>query len=141
MEYRKTDKGYFVRIMRGEEIIETLGMFAAREGITTALFHAIGAVTEVELGFYSLGKKEYHWKTFQDEFEILSATGNITLLEGKPFIHLHAVIGDAQFNAYGGHVKRGIAGATCEVVLMPHDTKLERTFDSDIGLNLWKCSE
>jgi hypothetical protein len=97
----------------------------------------IGAVSDIELGFYDINSKEYIWKKFSGDHEIVSAIGNITLLGKNPFLHLHAVIADKEF-PYGGHVKRAIAGAIAEIIVHAGELPLYRAMDSDIGLNLWK---
>ncbi len=137
MRTRKTENGYLLKLSTGEELVAGLIEFCISNHIVAGSFTAIGATTKTMLGFYSLEKKEYHWKEFSGEFEITGGVGNISFFEGKPVIHMHTSIADEVFNAFGGHVKSLVVGATCEVVLTTYAEPLERKLDAQVGLNLW----
>ncbi len=137
MKARKIKNGYLIRFFRGEELVSSLKNFSIQNDVRAGTFTVIGATTKIELGFYSLGHKEYSWKLFEGEFEVTGAGGNIGMFQEEVVIHLHATIADINFNAYGGHVRSMVVGATCEVVITIFDEMIERKFDEDIGLNLW----
>lgn len=137
MKSQKTAQGYLLSIEPGEDIIATLNVFAVEEKIPAGTFSAIGAVLGVELGYYELSEKQYHWKVFEGTIEIVSATGNIAWLDGSPIVHMHGVFSGTDFIAFGGHVRRAVVSAACEVVLVVHDDKLIRSHDDVTGLNLW----
>lgn len=139
MKSRTTVIGYLLSIEPGEEIIEILITFARQKNITAGTFTAIGAVSAVELGYYELLEKQYHWKQFDGTIEIASAMGNIAWLHEDPIVHMHGVFSGADFNAFAGHVKSAIVSAACEIVLTTHADKLERKFNEYTGLNLWDC--
>lgn len=139
MKYQRLDGNIWaIRLWRGEEVISSILKFAKEERVVSAHTYAIGAVSDAELGFYDLPKKEYFWKTFEGDHELVSATGNIALLDGEPFLHLHAVIADRDYRTFGGHLKRALAGATTEIVVRVGELPLHRAMDEDTGLNLWK---
>jgi predicted DNA-binding protein with PD1-like motif len=125
-----------MRLERGEELITAL-VDLTHGSERTFSFTVIGATTDVELGFYHLEKKEYSWKRFVGEFEVVGGVGNSALFGNEPFVHLHATIADEDFRAYGGHVRKLIVGATCEVSVVFHEEPLRRERDEEIGLNLW----
>lgn len=144
MQFTKKENGvHLVRFITGEEVYQGITDYAATNGITNALVHAIGALSDAELGFYHIETKSYTWKTFSGDYELVSGTGNITLLEGNPFLHIHVVLGDAEFHAHGGHLKKGFAGATCEVVIqeISGGEPIARKMDDEIGLKLWNLEE
>ena len=58
--------------------------------------------------------------------------------DGKPFVHLHAVVSDRQCVTHGGHLFRATTGATLEFVLLVGEAPIERTLDEATGLNLWR---
>lgn len=135
----KTSKnGVLIRLEMGEELISRLIEIFSQEKGMTGSFSVIGATTEIELGFYSLTKKEYHWQTFTGEYEITGGIGNVSYFEDTPVVHLHTTIADDAFNAFGGHVRKLVVGATCEISLVFHEHLLEREAVPEIGLNLWK---
>lgn len=139
MQYTKLQSGYMVRISKGEDISQSLLQVAKKENIQSGFFQAIGGVSELTLGYYDLEKKEYLWKEFTPEFEIVSLTGNISLVDGQQFLHMHGVFSDSNFSCIGGHVKEGKAGATVEVYITPFEKPITRVMDQGIGLKLLQC--
>lgn len=136
MQSKGVQKGYLVRLDRGEEILETLTDFCNNTGIKTGWISALGSVQEAELSFFDLGKKEYVSKEFKGMHEIASLTGNISKKEGEIHIHAHAVLGDTDMKSHAGHVMRAVVGATCEVFIVIFEGKVLRTYDENTGLYL-----
>ena len=110
MEYKKTKFGYLVRLLRGEEVISSLTSLAEKEKIQSGFLFGLGAVANPKLGYYDMKTKEYQSETFEGEFEIVNLTGNISQLDGKPFIHAHMTISDEECRAFGGHLCRSDRG-------------------------------
>ena len=136
MTFRKTEKGYIVRIFKGEKIFEALLEFCEKENIEGAYFHGLGAVSEAEFGYYDLSKKEYVLTKYSDMMEVVSMTGNVALFDGKPMLHIHAVFSDTENRTLGGHVKEATVGVTIEVHITDCKERFERMYDEKIGLNL-----
>ena len=137
MQVRKNEYGYIVRFEAGEEMIALLKKFCKENDFRAAAFTAIGATTKIELGFYELSSKRYHWKEFSGEYEVTGGVGNISIFENDIVIHMHTSIADITYRAYGGHVRSLVVGATLEVVLTRFGDAIERKSDEKIGLNLW----
>ena len=93
MKYKKIKDRYFIKFKKGDKVIGPLTAFLVRNKISLAYFHGLGALLEVEIGFYSLKQKKYHFKKYKD-IEAVCILGNATLLKGKPFIHSHIIISD-----------------------------------------------
>lgn len=138
MTTKKTDKGYIIRLFKGEEMLSSLVSFCKERQIHSGIFHAIGAALSVEIGIYQLDKKEYIFRKFGEPLEIVGITGNVALLHGEPYIHAHGVFSDREMKTVGGHVKEITVGATCEVYLTDYGIDAEREMDEEIGLNLLK---
>jgi predicted DNA-binding protein with PD1-like motif len=68
--------------------------------------------------------------------ELVGMTGNISLVDGQPFIHAHGVFSDKEFATVGGHVKDLVVGPTIEIFLAPIDEKIERKMNDEVGLKL-----
>ncbi len=141
MKYTSSEKGYILRLSKGEKIIETLTQFCEDQNIHSGLFHGIGAVENPELGYYHLDRKEYEFRTIEKMLEIVSLTGNVALVDGEPFLHIHTVVSDNTFQTYGGHLKEGTVGATCEIYLTNFGIDIERKFDESTGLKLLSCNQ
>ena len=53
----------------------------------------------------------------------------------------HATAGGGDGRAYGGHLKRAVIGATCELVLRTADIAVGRKTDEVTGLNVFDFTE
>ena len=139
MRFAKSGVQYVITIARGENVIESLTRFAAAEGVLNAHFTAIGAVEFVSCGYYALDEKKYHFRQYNELLEVASATGNIMLKDGAPFVHLHAIFTDTENSAFGGHIEEMRVGVTLEIILTPLQSELSREHDEAIGLFLISC--
>lgn len=136
MKSKKTSTGYIVRLEKGEEVIETLTKFCETEKIKSGSISGIGATNNVDLKSFDEKTKKYLEKKFSGEdYEILSLNGNITLLNGKPFLHLHAVLSDPNYNAFGGHIGSVVISVTGEIVINIFDVTIPRKLDNEFQLN------
>lgn len=136
MDYRKSGRELVIRLDEDEEIVEYITAICKKENIESAFVSGVGAVKKAELGHFDTKEKKYSKKTFEGMFEIASLSGNIAMLDGEPVAHLHIVIADTDFSIYGGHLMKGIANPTCEMVVLPLETKIKRAKDEKTGLNL-----
>lgn len=129
---------FILRFDRGEDVIEKLKGFCAENQIGSGYFSVIGAVKGLILSFYDLEKKEFIDKEYDDYLEIASFTGNIAVKDSEVVVHSHGVFSDRELKTIGGHVKKMIVSATCELVLEKFEQKTEREYDEETGLNLLK---
>lgn len=134
--YRTLEDGYLLRIPIEDKIIETVHQFAVEHGIPSATVSAIGAVKDVELGYYRLSDKTYLRKHFPNITELVSFSGNLSWIDGSPFLHAHATLGDDSFNVVGGHFFEGVVAITVEMHIKVFSERLNRKFDDVTGLNL-----
>ena len=93
MEYRKFGGAFVVRIDKGEEIVAQVLELAKREHIALASVQALGAVNRFTAGVFDTQKKQFEGHTFEGCFEIVSLTGTLTTMDGKPYCHLHMSAG------------------------------------------------
>ena len=138
MEYRRFNDTLVIRMDKGEEIVEQLTAVAAREHIALAEVSALGAVGSFTAGVFYPGEKEYHANDFAGDFEIVSLTGTVTEMDGKPCLHLHMSAGDREGRVWGGHLNRAVVSATCEMVITLIEGTVDRAYSEEIGLNLFK---
>lgn len=136
MKHQQLGNTFVLLLSTGERMVELVTAFCKEKEITAAHFTTIGALKEVEMGFYNLETKTYKWKKAEAELEIDSIIGNVALFEGEPIVHAHATVSDAEMHAFGGHLKEAVVGASCEVFLTPLQGKLERKYDDVTGLKL-----
>ena len=138
MKYKKFNDTYFLRIDKGEEIIESITRLCEKERITLGKISAIGATNKATIGLFDTDKKQYFSKEFSGDHEITSITGNITQKDKKPYIHAHITIADKNQNVFGGHLSSATVSATCEAVITAFKGYVERKPDEEIGINLLK---
>jgi predicted DNA-binding protein with PD1-like motif len=136
MKYFVLGSNYVVRLDAGEKIIETLISLCERDGIGAGFFNGLGAVGEAELGHFDPASNDYAWVKLSGPYEIVALYGNITIVDGKPFIHAHAALGDNTFALRGGHLKEAVVSVTCEVTLTRFRDDIGRTTDATTGLSL-----
>lgn len=137
MKYHVEDDRIIVAMMRGENLLDNLLTVAKEHNIKAGTFTGIGAVENVTLGRFDPKRKEYDKREFPSSCELVSFTGNISLKDGKPFIHCHAVITDHDLKAYGGHLFGATVAVVGEFVIFPIDGEIIRTYDEKIGLAVW----
>jgi len=124
------DPFYLIRLEREEEIIDSLASWALNVSLPGAMISGLGALRAVTLGFYDESRREYVKKEHPGPLEILSLSGGISTLGGKPYVHLHTAVADADGKAWGGHLFRGTITATGEIYVFPCRTTLRRVPDS-----------
>lgn len=126
-----------LRLDRGKELISGLENWCRKNKIKGAYFFAIGSTQGLTLSYYNLNTKKYQDKHFKEKLEIISLFGNVAWCGQELIIHAHASFSDPKMAMVGGHVKRLVVGATCEVVLEKFNKKLERAL-SENGLKSLK---
>ena len=138
MEYKKFGQDIVIRIDKGEEIISKLVEVCENEEVKLANINAIGAVGEFEVGLFNTGEKKYYSNVHKGDFEIVSLSGSITTKEGKIYHHIHMSAADKENKVYGGHLNSAIVSATCEMFVRVIQGNVNREFNNEIGLNLFK---
>ena len=136
MKFKNIKDTYFIRLERGERIIETLKSFCANNKIRCGYFFGIGALDDVELAHYIVENKKYTSKTFKQPLEIINMTGNVTTIDKEVYLHCHITLSDEGMRAIAGHLKEGVISATCEIVLVSAAASITRKYDNLTGLNL-----
>jgi len=138
LKYFVLGASYVVRLDAGEKIVETLKALCERDAIGGGFFQGLGAVSEAEIGHFDPGTNEYGWVRLSGPYEIVSLYGNITTVDGKPFIHAHIALGDKTFAVRGGHLKEAVVSVTCEITLTRFRDDIGRMRDA--GSGLWKLA-
>ena len=142
MQYRKEDSGRIaLALTRGEAVRGSIEGLAAELGIGAAQVSAIGAVEDPVLGWYDLDARVYRRHDFSGLFEVISCQGNLSLLEGKPFLHAHVALTQHGFDVKGGHLFDARVGLVLEAFVQPLERPIQRSMDDAIGLAGWALEE
>jgi len=121
---------------KGDEFISALTEFAESNNIGGSHFTAIGAFSDVILGYFDRQRKDYKKIPIEEQVEVLSLIGDIALKDDKPQVHAHVVVGMSQGTTRGGHLLAAHVWPTLEVVLSESPRHLCRRTDEENGLAL-----
>ena len=122
----------------GAKVPDDIVAIAAREKILTARVEAIGGVNELRLAYFNHEAKKYEEREYREFLEVTSILGNITLKDGKQFLHIHGTFGRKDQGVLGGHVMAARVFPLLEVVITPTENKASRELDEGLGLYVIK---
>ena len=123
----------------GSDLLEGLTEIVQRENIRLGRIQGIGATTHAIVAYYDQNTKTYNPLEFSSGMEILSLSGNVSMRDGKPFVHVHILLSDQEGKVFGGHLMKGTSLFACEVTIDEFEGELlERGKDERTGLFLWK---
>ena len=129
---------HLLSVPTGEDLLGYLEAFVEDHSITTAWISYLGAVQTAALRYYDQNEQEYCDFHIHQHLEVVSGTGNVSELDGRPFIHTHAVLADSTGRAFGGHINHGCEVWALEVKIEEYDGEPPvRLFDETTGLSLW----
>jgi uncharacterized protein len=139
--YRSDDGGAaFVSLDRGEDLLAGLDGAVAELGFEAATLQVIGGLEEAQVGYFDPHTKEYE-PLRTGHVEICSGLGNVSLRDGKPFIHLHLTLSRPDGACVGGHAMDGCRAFVVEAYFRalagPAPVREERP---DMGLKVWPGS-
>lgn len=132
-EGRKT---YALVFDTGDEVISGLTEFAKQHDLDASGLTALGAFSDVVLGYFDLDRKTYKRIHVDEQVEVLSLVGTITMNDDEPKVHAHVVVGKSDGTAHGGHVMEAHVRPTLEVILEESPAHLRRETDEETGLAL-----
>ena len=138
MQANQVAGGFYLVFDQGEEVVSLLTRFCEEQEVHWATFQAIGAVEDVEIGYYDLEAREYYFREEEGPFEVANMTGNVAEINQGPTVHAHAVLSrcDESLECLGGHLKSARVAVTLELSLWRVSMPLLRRYDEDTGLNL-----
>ena len=131
------ERSYVLVLDAGEEAFSAITAFAAASKLDAASLTAIGAFERVTVGWFDLVKKTYKPIEIDTQCEGLSLLGDIAMGDdGKPSLHMHAVLGLSDGTTRGGHFLKGIVRPTLEVIIVETPVQLRRRKRPELGLAL-----
>ncbi len=119
------------------EIVASITALAESLGVEVGAVAAIGALKRAEIGYYDQEAHEYRPIEIAGPVEISSLVGNISIRDGKPFLHAHATLADSDGNVRGGHLSSGTVFAAEVCIQELCGRPPTRTHDPTTDLFLW----
>ncbi|WP_300729992.1 PPC domain-containing DNA-binding protein [uncultured Bacteroides sp.] len=135
--YQQLGDKYVVSVNNHEEVVKVLTDFCKDMNIQAGSIIGIGAINEATLRFFNPQTKKYVDKTFNEQMEISNLTGNVSTMNGKTYVHIHATLGRSDYSALAGHLLSAKLNGAGEFVVEKFDGKIERYFDKGTGLNMY----
>ena len=110
--------------------------FAKKERLVGGSLTAIGAVSGAVLAFFDRKTRKYQPIPVREQAEVAWMIGDLSLVDGEPFFHVHTVLGLPDGTARAGHVLEARVWPTLEVVLTAWPKKMRRSLDKETELEL-----
>lgn len=130
---------FAVVLQTGDEAMHCLLQLAEKERIGGAQVSAIGAFSEARLAYFDWEAKQYRPIPVKEQVEVASLTGDIAIgPDGKPSVHVHAVLGRQNGGALAGHLQEGLVRPTLEIIVTESPGHLCKAKDAASGLALIK---
>lgn len=127
------------RLAYGCDLLKALQAIVEENDIRFGWLHFLGGVQKARVAYYLQDRKEFVTLSLEEPMEILAGLGNVSLKEGKPFVHAHVTFMDKEGKAWGGHLLEGTVVFAGEVfiqeLLLP--ALPERVHDEVTKLFLW----
>jgi predicted DNA-binding protein with PD1-like motif len=120
----------------GDEVMANLIAFAKSQKLGGSRISAIGAFSEVTLGYFDWDAKDYKKIPVKEQVEVLSLLGDIALKDGEPKVHAHVVVGRSDGSTRGGHLVEARVRPTLEVMIVESPEHLQKQVDPETGLAL-----
>ncbi len=129
---------HLLRLATGDDVYQEITRYVTDSGIRVATVNALGAVRRASLRYYDQSAKRYEDLVIDEPLEVVAAVGNVSLLDGAPFLHLHAAFSAEDGRGFGGHVNDGTIVFALEVHIAQLDGEPPvRLPDDCTGLTLW----
>ncbi|SFG77281.1 PPC domain-containing DNA-binding protein [Oribacterium sp. WCC10] len=140
MDYRVFGDQIVLRVDRGEEIMASVTKVCEEENIRLGSIVGLGAADHLVMGLYDVDAQQFNETRLDIPLEITSIVGNITEINGKPYLHIHINASDSEGHTYGGHLKEVRISGTSELFITVIDGHVGREKDNitNTGLNLFK---
>jgi predicted DNA-binding protein with PD1-like motif len=129
-------KTFVVVCDKGDDPVAVLESFAHEKSVSAASFTAIGAFSDVTLGYFDPDVMQYREVPVDEQVEVLSMIGDIASNQGEPAVHAHVVVGRCDATTRGGHLLGAHVWPTLEIMLTLTPTPLRKLSDPATGLAL-----
>jgi uncharacterized protein len=128
---------FAVVLETGEEVMQSLQVFAKQHGVSAAQISGIGAFSTVMLKYFDWQEKRYLDNKVDEQVEVASLLGDVALApSGEPSIHVHLVVGRRDGSALAGHLGTATVRPTLELIITESPAHLRKVKDPSSGLAL-----
>ena len=117
MNWIRNNSDILLRLDPGDEIHSSIQLASKELGINSAaITSGIGRICNTDIGY--LGADSiYQHNLIKENVELLSLQGNLAILDGEPFTHIHIVCNSDDHVVHGGHLFSAVVAVTAEIHL------------------------
>jgi hypothetical protein len=146
MEYRKYGETYYIRMDRGDEVIEKILELCENERILSATYSGIGGCGRAEIQNFVPETGSFELQELNGMLDLVSLTGNLVTDDGgRYYHHTHAVFSFKKGESHcvaAGHIKSITVSYTAEIELHPVvGGAIKKKFDPESGIGFWSFSD
>ncbi|MEO8467429.1 MAG: DUF296 domain-containing protein [Gammaproteobacteria bacterium] len=106
------------RFSTGDEILSGLTDLAIKQHITSGYITGLGGLSGALLAFGDPKVGAFKKVPITDKCELVSLVGDISERDGKPVVHLHAVVAFADGSTKAGHVIEAHVAPLAEIAVV-----------------------
>lgn len=122
-----------------EELIGGITDLCSRlSSVKAASVQGTGCLKQAALSVFDAEKKEKVVREVSGSLQIASLCGNLSTLEGKPFLNAGAVIADDKGAVYAGTLERAVVSADAEIMIRVFDGIISREYSDALGKYVMK---
>ncbi|MBO4548966.1 MAG: DNA-binding protein [Abditibacteriota bacterium] len=144
MDHKQYGDTVYIRVDKGENVIDTILWVCKKENIKSAVFSGIGGCDRAEVMTFDPAAGDFRSETIEGMLELVSLNGNVIWdeSEDRPVHHTHglfAFVKDGEHRVRGGHLKDTRVLYTCEIELRPVEGgTIRKVYDPETGTGFWK---
>lgn len=117
-ERSSSQRVFEVRFSTGDEILSGLTDLAMKQHITSAYVTGIGGLSTGLLGWGDPSNGAFKKIPIDQKAEIVSLVGDISMRDGRPYVHLHGVVAFSDGSTRGGHVIEAQVAPVAEIAVV-----------------------
>src|SRR5919108_751695 len=87
-------RAFVGRLASGSDLVSEIEAFCAERDVRAAWVSAIGAVSHASFAYFEQDERQYLELGSDSHHEITGFIGNISMRDGKHFLHAHATFAD-----------------------------------------------
>jgi uncharacterized protein len=134
----QTGRTFVGRLPTGSDLVEEIERFAADHELRAAWVSAVGAVSRAAFAYYNQTTLQYKEMSSARHDELFGFVGNLSMRDGRPYLHAHAGFADINGEPIAGHLLKGCIVWVAEVEIRELlGVELVRELDELTGLAVW----
>jgi predicted DNA-binding protein with PD1-like motif len=121
-ETSSNQRVFEVRFSTGDELLSGLTELAMKNHITAAYVTGIGGLSTAMLGWGDPSNGAFKKIPIERKAELVSLAGDISMRDGRPYVHLHGVVAYSDGTTRGGHVIEAHIAPVAEIAVVALET-------------------